>query len=74
MPGDVFARRFVPQVLKRNPPAVIYDGNGLVMLRTMAFFGAIFGPRMFDWVFSFVSGLPDLRKWVQAEEKKNKAI
>lgn len=74
IPGDVFARRFVPLVMKKNPPTVIYDGGGINMTRTLSFFGAVFGPRTFDWVWGFVSGLPELRKMVKAEEEKDKSV
>jgi len=67
--GDVFARRLVPQVLKKNPPTMIYDGATINSLRILSFLGGIFGPRMFDWLWSFMDGLPDLRKIVKAEDQ-----
>ena len=74
IPADVFAQRFVPQVLKKNPPTVIYDGGAIYMTRTLGFLGSVFGPRTFDWVLGFMSGLPELRKLVKAEEEKDKSV
>ena len=73
IPVDVFAKRFVPQVLKKNPPTVIMDGGALFMTRTLAYLGSWFGIRTFDWAWGFVSGLPELRK-ILREEGKNKAV
>jgi hypothetical protein len=71
IPGDVFAKRFVPKVLKKNPPTVIYDGGGVWMTRTLGWLGGIFGPRTFDWAWGFVSGLSKLRKMIESEEMEN---
>ena len=73
IPVEVFAQRFVPQVLKRNPPTVIYDGGGIFMTRMLAFLGAVFGVRTFDWAWAFVSGLPELRK-ILREAEKDKSV
>ena len=123
IPVDVFAARFVPQILKRNPPTVIYgtdillfeirplisfafplmspsifqiwplpsfllcfllriswfivwlirrclDGGGIGMTRTLAWIGGLFGPRTFDWIWGFVSGLPEVRKSIEKDEGK----
>ena len=69
IPIDVFAKRFVPQVLMKNPPLIIMDGGGLFMTRTLAYVASWFGVRTFDWAWSFVDGLPELTKLLRAQEK-----
>jgi hypothetical protein len=63
----------VPQVLKRNPPTIIYDGGGIFMTRLMAFLAAVFGVGIFDWVWGFISGLPQLKK-ILREQDKDKTV
>ena len=73
--SEVFAKRFVSQFLKKNPPAVLYDGGGVVMVRILAALSSIFGPRFFDWFTGSGSGLTDLWKIVKADEEgKDKNI
>ena len=68
----VFAQRFVPLILKKNPPTVVYDGGGIGLTRTLGALGSIFGPRTFDWAWGFMDGLPELRKIVAAQEQDEK--
>lgn len=58
----------------KSMPTVIYDGGGINMTRTLGALGSVFGPRTFDWVWGFISGLPELRKIVKAEEEKDKSV
>ena len=68
-PADVFAKRFVPHVLKKNPRTIVMDGEGLFMTRILAYLATWFGVRTFDWAWGFVDGLPELTKILRAEEK-----